>query len=174
MFPSALPPVSLPPMPFAPHADLGDALLYEIRICRSSQDSFLVLVTDRKGAIKFASPQLTTILCPRGGNTNGLSSQMNGESDAFKDRIDLGHKGAGHGLSILSGVAASHGLIGSYNLRDFLPHPWKDIHVKLLRVGWRRGEGEDGVGRKGGEPPWGVEGRELGFVCVYACMCGLG
>ncbi|GIL60368.1 hypothetical protein Vafri_14969 [Volvox africanus] len=108
--------------------DLGDAMLYEVRICRSSMDPFLMLVTDRKGGIRFASPQLTSILCPRGGNAPG--GQLN-DSDAFKDRTDTQHKG--HGLAILSGVAAAHGLIGGYNLRDFLPHPWKDIHIKLLK-----------------------------------------
>ncbi|GIL80540.1 hypothetical protein Vretimale_16032 [Volvox reticuliferus] len=108
--------------------DLGDAMMYEIRICRTSMEPFLMLVTDRKGAIKFASPQLTSILCPRGGNAPG--GQLN-DTDAFKDRTDTQHKG--HGLAILSGVAAAHGLIGGYNLRDFLPHPWRDIHIKLLK-----------------------------------------
>ncbi|EFJ43613.1 hypothetical protein VOLCADRAFT_96265 [Volvox carteri f. nagariensis] len=110
--------------------DLGDAVLYEVRICRACPDPFLMLVTDRKGAIKFASPQLTSILCPRGSNAPG--GQLS-DGDAFKDRTDSHHKGSGHGLAILSGVAAVHGLIGGYSLRDFLPHPWKDIHTKLLK-----------------------------------------
>ncbi len=148
--------------------DLGDALLYEIRMCRASSDPFLMLVTDRKGAIKYSSPSLTTILCPRGNNAPG--GQLNDNADAFKDRTDAGHKGAGHTLSILSGVPGAHGLIGGYNLRDFLPHPWKDTHVKLLKVGPAPAPHTSsplgGDGSRAHGPPEGRRSNRRNCICI--------
>ncbi|GFR44799.1 hypothetical protein Agub_g6134 [Astrephomene gubernaculifera] len=121
------------------HLDLGDAPLFEIKIRRASPDPFLMLVTDRKGAIKFSTPQLAAVLTARDHTVaGGLFAEGGMCLTSHGDHHKAGshHLGANHHAAAAGGhhaMGSAQGLITGYTLQDFLPSPWKEMHGKLLK-----------------------------------------
>ncbi|GFR51520.1 hypothetical protein Agub_g13936 [Astrephomene gubernaculifera] len=122
------------PLPFhalaKPLGELPASPLYEIRLRPQSPEPLLVMVVDRKGAIKYATNQLASILSPK-AQRHSISMHEGGGAEAQS----AGHRAGGllkggAGRGILGPAAA---LMTSYTLQDFLPAPWKDMHTKLLQ-----------------------------------------
>ncbi len=103
-----------------PRTDLGDSPLYEVTVRFMSSEPLLMLVADNKGAIKFASPPLASLLCPRSALGAAAASTA-------------GAEGAGADGPQAAHLSSSH-LITNYTLQDFLAPPWKDMHSKFLKV----------------------------------------
>ncbi|KXZ42914.1 hypothetical protein GPECTOR_111g247 [Gonium pectorale] len=131
--------------------DLVDAALYEVRFKPSSPEPLLLLVADRKGAIRFASPNLAVALNPRAGARhdtagNGAAAAVAAAAAAAPEASAAAAAAAAAkagaqallsgmiGLGLLAGLGgALHGLLTSYTLQDFLLPPWREMHTKLLR-----------------------------------------
>ncbi|KAG2495534.1 hypothetical protein HYH03_006477 [Edaphochlamys debaryana] len=106
--------------------DLGETPLFELRLKLASPEPLLLLVSDRKGGIRFASPQLAAMLCPRGAPVAAAAAAEGGAAEGGEGGAPAAGAGAGGG-------PLARGLAQGYTLRDFMPQPWRDMHVKLLR-----------------------------------------
>ncbi|PNW87839.1 hypothetical protein CHLRE_01g003950v5 [Chlamydomonas reinhardtii] len=113
----------------------ADISVHELRLQLSSDDPAQLLVVNRKGVILHASTGVASALKdsvavggatssgPRfGGVTGSLPGQMGGASALAPTTQNSG-----------TGMVFGADLLTGFTLYDFLPAPWKDMHVRFLK-----------------------------------------
>ncbi|GLC56208.1 hypothetical protein PLESTB_001079900 [Pleodorina starrii] len=117
----------------------NDVPVHEIRFKLGEQNQLLVV--NRKGAVLHASSELVNSLKDVGANlgivrgqqqTTGGGMGMTGQG--------AGGVGAASGASAAAATGLSQGVpcadhLSAYTLCDFLPSPWKEMHVRHLKDG---------------------------------------
>ncbi|KAG2435423.1 hypothetical protein HYH02_011923 [Chlamydomonas schloesseri] len=104
--------------------------VHELRLQLVSEDPAQLLVVNRKGVILHASTELASALkdtVAMGGHNKSGHTQL---GSAFGEGL-LGGGGAGGASG--GGIVFGADLLTGFTLCDFLPAPWKDMHVRLLK-----------------------------------------
>ncbi|GFR46567.1 hypothetical protein Agub_g8160 [Astrephomene gubernaculifera] len=105
----------------------ADLAVHELRIRLTAADPTQLLVVDRKGVIAHASSELVASL---GVGIVGAGAAVGAPAGAVSAVGAAGANGShGHAL----GGMAARDLLHNYALTDFLPPPWKDMHVKYMK-----------------------------------------
>ncbi|KAG2488470.1 hypothetical protein HYH03_012975 [Edaphochlamys debaryana] len=115
---------------------LHDAPIHEVRVRLVAPDPPQLMVVSRKGAILHASTELAVRLKDAAGRTGhgpaGPLAAAGGVAGAWA-APEVGGDGAGVEGGGPIGAASGSQLLTGFKLPDFLPSPWKEMHVKLLK-----------------------------------------
>ncbi|PNH03085.1 hypothetical protein TSOC_010874 [Tetrabaena socialis] len=102
-----------------------DVLIHEVRIQLATTDrQHLLLIANRKGAIKYASPGVASALLETGGSEQRGGPRVSGFGAALHNL--QGEEGAR--------VAGSLQALDAFSLHDFLPSLCRAQHVKYLKL----------------------------------------
>ncbi|KAG2488471.1 hypothetical protein HYH03_012976 [Edaphochlamys debaryana] len=114
---------------------LHDAPIHEVRVRLVAPDPPQLMVVSRKGAILHASTELAVRLKDAAGRTgHGPAGPLaGGGMGGAWAAPEGGGEGAGAEGGGSSGAASGSQLLTGFKLPDFLPSPWRDMHVKLLK-----------------------------------------
>ncbi|EFJ45146.1 hypothetical protein VOLCADRAFT_94549 [Volvox carteri f. nagariensis] len=120
-----------------------EAPVHEVRFRTTESDQSQLLVVNRKGNILHAASELATSLKDAGGVTLGVIAGSTGHGGGVGHGSAGGGGGLGHGGAAgANSVAMAAGLpvgpsadqLAGFTLCDFLPTPWKEMHIKHLKA----------------------------------------
>ncbi|KAG2435418.1 hypothetical protein HYH02_011919 [Chlamydomonas schloesseri] len=104
--------------------------VHELRLQLASDDPAQLLVVNRKGSILHASTELASALKDSAAaGTAGGGPRFGGVTGQISSRI----AGAGGLSGGGGGFVFGADLLTGFTLCDFLPAPWKDMHVRFLK-----------------------------------------
>ncbi|KXZ45666.1 hypothetical protein GPECTOR_52g64 [Gonium pectorale] len=112
-------------------ADATEMPVYEARIRLATPTPPQLLVANRKGVLIHVSADIVACLKDSSAGHRGRHSITNNQgsgrpvAEGGNGNEDVGGEGSPH--------MAGADELAAYTLSDFLPSPWKDMHVKLLK-----------------------------------------
>ncbi|KXZ45662.1 hypothetical protein GPECTOR_52g60 [Gonium pectorale] len=135
-------------------SDAADsALVHEMHVRLLSGDPEQLLVANRKGLLVHVSCELAVFLTDAHAVAPGKARRYSMDQQAAAAASGgLGHApvitqfgvaAPGHTRPRIGTVAPAQDLLSGYTLSDFLPSPWKEMHLKFLKAskgfgtGWR-------------------------------------
>ncbi|PNH05153.1 hypothetical protein TSOC_008610 [Tetrabaena socialis] len=113
--------------------DASAALVYELRIKLTVMDPPMLLVVDRKGAIKYASVEFVASVKDTGYNGGTLAAAGGPRHAGGMGPLRGPGRGGGHFPTPLGSVTSSTDQLAAYTLSDFLLPHWKEVHAKILK-----------------------------------------
>ncbi len=102
--------------------------MHELRLQLASDDPAQLLVVNRKGVILHASTELASAL-KDSVTAGGCGGPRFGGVTGGQTGARLAGGGGGSGGGLVFGAD----LLTGFTLCDFLPAPWKDMHVRFLK-----------------------------------------
>ncbi|KAG2494507.1 hypothetical protein HYH03_007275 [Edaphochlamys debaryana] len=107
-----------------------DLAIHELRIRLVNPNPPQLLVANRKGVILHASPELAAALKDTFGSGQHMSGTGGDGGSGGGTIAPLGQTPGGAANGVSSSAVEQ---LAGFTLQDFLPAPWKDTHVKLLK-----------------------------------------
>ncbi|GFR46430.1 hypothetical protein Agub_g8004 [Astrephomene gubernaculifera] len=110
-------------------SDIADTPVYELRIKLVASDPTELLAVNRKGVVLHATLQLAVNLKDAVGAAarGNLLGNHPHHHDAEGELVHHHHH------ATMGAFAPASDLLEGYTLHDFMPPPWKDMHVKYLK-----------------------------------------
>ncbi|KAG2423147.1 hypothetical protein HXX76_015532 [Chlamydomonas incerta] len=119
----------------------ADISVHEVRLQLASDDPAQLLVVNRKGVILHASTELASALkdtvhagAGSGGATGATGGPRFGGVTGHVGHLTGGSRAASHAIQNNgTGFVFGADLLTGFTLCDFLPAPWKDMHLRFLK-----------------------------------------